>query len=209
MFFRRKPKERRPPRPFSRTLNWIVALFILYALAKGVQNPQNPLHQQVDSAVNEVKRVLPKPQEPPPELGPSLRSFSILKRPDDFQAPQKALEYLVHQQGKQELNHFCVIGYQLAADNQPACAYWEENNALILWAPMRGPAVLSLSRRFLDLDKDVVESDADVNGSTYVVSRRWANTVIDDCKKRGDAFVITKHLITKQTLDYMKAHGVE
>jgi len=54
-----------------------------------------------------------------------------------------------------------------------------------------GPAddTIAFSTRQLDLAKDVVATDDDIAGGTYLVSRRWLNDRLADCKTRGKRYV--------------------
>lgn len=120
--------------------------------------------------------------------------FSVRKHPG-YAQPEKSLELLVRTFGTRRLNHFCVIGYRDPSGDEYAWVRWEEGKALILWeaaADPARPAMLSDSRRYLRLDKDVVASEEEVNGSSYLVTREWVKSVKNDCESHGDKFVISK-----------------
>jgi len=85
--------------------------------------------------------------------------------------------------------NFCVVAYENSGGNEKrAWVHWPEGHKLILWSG--GSAPLARSRRIIDLTKDVVASDADVNGSTYLVTQAWADQVIADCAARGVPYQI-------------------
>jgi len=112
-----------------------------------------------------------------------------------YTEPEKSLELLVRTRGTRRQNHFCVIGYREPSGYEYAWVRWEEGKALILWeaaADASQPSPLSTSRRFLRLDKDVVASEEQLNGSTYLVTREWVNRVTRDCESHGDKFVVSK-----------------
>lgn len=120
--------------------------------------------------------------------------FSI-KGQAGFWLPEQVFHDLMTDEGKAPLNNFYVVGYNLRSGEQHAWVYWREGNAVILWEPTidsTEPASLSMSRRYLWLNKDVVNSDAEVGTSTYLVTRDWVNGILRDCRKYGDHFIIRR-----------------
>ena len=94
------------------------------------------------------------------------------------------------------VQHFCVVGYQSAdTSDKRAWVYWTEGHEIILWSgasdPQSAPTALVYSRRILDLKKDVVPTEADIKGSTYLVTRTWVHDVISVCRTRGVKYQIT------------------
>lgn len=91
-------------------------------------------------------------------------------------------------------NHFCVVGYRLDGGDTQAWVHWQEANRLILWEGSADPAfaadTIRMSRRNLDLATDVVDSEADIAGSTYLVTRAWVAEVMADCTARGTQYAI-------------------
>ena len=49
------------------------------------------------------------------------------------------------------------------------------------------------SRRFLDLKTDVVPTQDDIGGSSFLVTRQWAQEKIADCKQNGIKVVLYKN----------------
>jgi hypothetical protein len=103
------------------------------------------------------------------------------------------------QKSKTNLQHFCVIGYQLepTADNpgsKIAWVYWQEQNSLIYWEPaaqgFESKDTLINSRRQLDLAQDVVATQVEVGSSSYLVSRDWVDALLQDCQKRGVRYAL-------------------
>ncbi len=90
--------------------------------------------------------------------------------------------------------HFCIAGYRSATDVR-AWIYWTEGQRLILWGGATNPASaktsIALSRRSLDMRKDVVPTEDDIAGSSYRVTRAWAKRVIADCEGRGVKYKTT------------------
>ena len=112
-----------------------------------------------------------------------------------YPEPEKRLEVLVRAKGTQKLNHFCAIGYRLPSGLELAWVHWKEGNAVILWdgsADPEYPLELALSRRYLDLDTDVVATSEEVGSSTYLVTQAWVKGVISDCEAHGDKFVVSR-----------------
>jgi hypothetical protein len=130
--------------------------------------------------------------------GPGLaqeRGFFSVRQHPGYGGPEKTLRQLVTRKGTQRVNHFCVIGYREPGGSEYAWVIWKEGRALILWEPSADPEYpmsLSTSRRFLHLDRDVVASDEEVNGSTYLVTREWVGQLTRDCESHGDTFTVSK-----------------
>ena len=82
---------------------------------------------------------------------------------------------------KGKRGHFCVVGYQGPAESRRAWVVWREGRRIILW---EGSSIAH-SRRVLRLKKDVVRTEADLKGSTYLVTRAWVDRVTADCARRG------------------------
>ena len=122
-------------------------------------------------------------------------AFFSVRKHAGYPAPERALEELVAQKGTVPSNHFCVVGYRRSSGDDHAWVHWKEGRVLVLWEPaadVKYPASLTTSRRFLNLDRDVVDSEADVKGSTYLVTRAWVKQVADDCTRNGDQFVVNR-----------------
>jgi hypothetical protein len=125
---------------------------------------------------------------------PAPTFFSIRKHAG-YPEPERTLQQLVAEKGTTASNHFCVLGYRTANGDQYAWVHWKEGRALVLWEPVvdaNHPATLTSSRRFLRLDQDVVASEGDIKGSTYLVTRAWASQVQSDCIRHGDKFLVTR-----------------
>jgi hypothetical protein len=111
--------------------------------------------------------------------------------------PEAQLTNLVKRKGKRGENHLVVVGYLYPDHDFEAWICWKEDNALILWEGVKDPSLLGpdpypMSRRYLNLKKDVVPTVKDLHGSTYLETRAWANRVIADCKAHGELFVIKR-----------------
>jgi hypothetical protein len=110
-----------------------------------------------------------------------------------FDNPQSALRKLVDAKHGGATNKFCVVGYKDAGGATTAWVHWAEGNALIWWEPTKdGTVSLAHSRRYLNLRRDVVASESDLKGSTYLVTRPWVDHILSDCKAAGDKYIIRK-----------------
>ncbi|MEN3745771.1 hypothetical protein TPR58_01230 [Sphingomonas sp. HF-S3] len=91
--------------------------------------------------------------------------------------------------------HFCIIGYIGDGGDKIALVHWRERRRLIFWLGGSDPEYRSdsivNSRRQLDLDKDVVPTDADVGSSTYLISRTWLDRKLRDCAAKGARYVVS------------------
>ena len=81
-------------------------------------------------------------------------------------------------------NHACVLG-QIAEDHSKvAWVLWEQGGELILYET--GTTELSQSRRRLNLNKHVVANEADLHGSTYLITRDWLSQLRAACRRHGN-----------------------
>lgn len=143
---------------------------------------------QIAVCLSWMGQALAQKQEPEPSL------FSI-RQHSGYPEPGKSLELLVRTHGTRRTNHFCVIGRRVPGSFEHAWVHWKEGRALILWEPTSDPSYqrrLSGSRRYLDLDRDVVASKEEIGGSNYLVTREWVNQITSQCDAHGDKFVVLK-----------------
>lgn len=89
--------------------------------------------------------------------------------------------------------HFCVIGYTHGRD-KIAYVHWRERHKLITWwggyDPRYRDEAIVRSNRQLDLDTDVVPTEKDIGGSTYLVTRAWVRRKLSDCAAHGTRYVV-------------------
>lgn len=79
------------------------------------------------------------------------------------------------------VNNFCVIG--MSADHtKNAWVLWREGKQIILW---EGGGDLDLSRRIIHLPADVVPTESDLHGSTYLVTQSWVAALTTQCDHSG------------------------
>ncbi len=93
-----------------------------------------------------------------------------------------------------KVQHFCIVGYQNASEER-AWVYWTEGQQIILWHgaadPPSAASSIARSQRAIDLKKDVVTTEADIKGSTYLVARAWVDHLLADCQSRGERYAIS------------------
>jgi hypothetical protein len=117
-----------------------------------------------------------------------------------YQYATKTLYQLAAEDESSGENNFCVIGYQ-STDYQVAEIYWKQKDEIISWFPdvatsedendLLTDRIINLNQTTLDLKKDVVATEQEMNGSTYLVTQDWVDTVLNDCQKFGNQFLIT------------------
>lgn len=82
--------------------------------------------------------------------------------------------------------------------------YWPQRSALLL-VSMNSAGCADPNHRYdsaalgwyrtkarIDLDRDVVPTAADINGSTYLVSRPWVDATIAECTQHGTALKLRR-----------------
>lgn len=120
------------------------------------------------------------------------RRFFRVSEDSDFSRPREVLGRLVARKAKTRKNTFCVIGYRYPDGNEQAWVHWREGRAVILWEPVEGLADLTQSRRYLRIPRDVVADEAALKGSSYLVTRKWVDTLLGDCREHGETLVLYK-----------------
>ena len=121
-----------------------------------------------------------------------------------------ALKKLVVQRGKSKKNHFYVSRVEmLEGGYHSVLVYWKENQALVLWEPGRGSNPqgypdpkfdLTDSKRYWELDKDVVPTLDDVGGSSFLITRKDARRWVRDCVSYGARYVVNREAQIQQSL---------
>ena len=104
-----------------------------------------------------------------------------------FTGWRSQLQELVDRDATLSTNELCVVGWQ---NGDPASlqAYlvWPAGHKLITWRPSKDdPHSLLHETNVTDLQKDVVATDRDVNGSTYRVTHAWVGHIESSCRKFG------------------------
>jgi hypothetical protein len=121
-----------------------------------------------------------------------------------------ALKELVVQRERTRRNHFYVGRVKVFENGYSSVlVYWKENRALILWEPGRGNDLrgnpdarydLRDSRRYWRLNRDVVPTLNDVQGSSFLITRKDARTWIQECVHRGELYVVNRQARSNKAL---------
>ena len=65
-----------------------------------------------------------------------------------------------------------------------------------VWNSVSDPAYfedsIKWARSNLDLTKDVVATEADIGGSTYLVTRAWVDEILRSCAARGAQYTVSR-----------------
>lgn len=115
-------------------------------------------------------------------------------RSADFGPAERPLRSLMASKGvpRRRVDAFCIVGYNSPDAGQLVYVYWPRERQLILWDGGNRTDSLIRSRRVLDLRKDVVATDADIGGSTYLVTRTWVAQKIADCAAHGRQYRVSR-----------------
>lgn len=123
----------------------------------------------------------------------SPRFFDTHRSPD-FGAAERPLRSLMKEKGvpRGRTDAFCIVGYDYGDAGKIVYVYWQRERQLILWDGGNAPDSLTRARRVLDLRKDVVATDADIRGSTYLVTKAWVARTIADCAAHGRRYRVSR-----------------
>jgi len=127
------------------------------------------------------------------DVPPSNR-FSVSQNPY-FLKPERAIRNRIAFEKRNHVtNHFCVVGYEWPDGGIQVWVNWREQKTNILWDGNEDRELRELglmaTRRNLRLGKDTVETNNDIGGSTYLVTRRWWQGIADDCMANGEKYTI-------------------
>lgn len=112
------------------------------------------------------------------------------RRDEGFHSPVPALQRWLARRPHppRGLQHFCVVGYRFEDGSTLAWVHWQEGRMLLLWEgsdPEAREDALVRSRRQLSLDTDVVPTEDEVHGSTYLLTKPWVDALLADCARAG------------------------
>lgn len=123
-------------------------------------------------------------------------TFDTRREPTYGDAAPALKKWLTRRQPKAKgTQHFCVVGYRYDDGALQSWVHWVEGRMLLLWPGSGDPDyaadALLFSNRQLSLDTDVVATEDDINGSTYLVTRAWVAERLADCTKAGAKYAIS------------------
>ena len=116
--------------------------------------------------------------------------FDIAKDVDFADYKKIVNKYIIKRQ-IQKSTQVCLLGKMTTDSSKLAWVIWSPGQEILLYE--QGETDLQLSRRKLDLKKDVVENDAAINGSTYLVTRDWVAQLKKECQQYGITWRIEKN----------------
>lgn len=102
-----------------------------------------------------------------------------------FASYEAVVREYVRRSGIKRASDVCVVGFVHADQSRSAWVVWLEGDRIVLWE--EGDGGLDRSRRTLDLTADVVATEDDVHGSTYLVTRVWVSDLTATCARAGRA----------------------
>lgn len=130
------------------------------------------------------------------------------RKPDvepGFKGLSKELQHLVDRDGRTRLNTFCAV---IQSERQPKTAInrdggytwllanWKQEHLLYTFGAADDQYGLTDMNIFhsmpLDLRRDVVASEKQIGGSTFLVTRTWVANVEQHCKVSGTTFTIIR-----------------
>lgn len=131
----------------------------------------------------------------PPEFEQKPVKRVVAAEDGYYGPPERAIrKLLLGEKKNKRTNHFCVVGYAWPDNNVQVWVHWTQEQRLLLWRDnsdieMREKGLIHAQRN-LKLGKDTVEKAADIQGSTYLVTRAWWQAVSKDCAAHGQKFTI-------------------
>lgn len=138
----------------------------------------------------------PSAVEPSPSVGASLSAngtstdtaepFDLAADPDFANYRRAVTDYLASRRAH-AVAHVCVLGERVGGVRR-AAVWWREGARLIEWDGR--DARLAASASNLDLRRDIVATEDDLHGSTYLVTRAWVAGFEQRCTRDGVSFVV-------------------
>lgn len=113
--------------------------------------------------------------------GISVRNHS------NFSGIVETLRELVRKNGKSRQNTFYISEVRKDKSREFAYAYWEQDKSIIiLHLPLKKETANYFwlySKARIDLLTDVVPTEKDIGGSSFLVDRAWVNSILRRCSK--------------------------
>lgn len=116
-----------------------------------------------------------------------------VKADKDFSDFRKPLASFLRSRHARLPTSVCLLGEQHVDGTKSAWVIWRSGHTMLLWEG--GTSSMAASRRLLDLSHDVVVSDDEVAGSTYLVTRAWVARQTERCRQVGTTVSLSKRLV--------------
>lgn len=116
----------------------------------------------------------------------------------DFYAPrvERELNFYVATHPFYSTNHFFVGALVLQGTNMDSgMVYWKEGNMLLPYDELRPDAtedIFAWQHRALKLGRDTVNSEADLNGSTYMITTANWHDWVNQCSSKGKRYIVLR-----------------
>ena len=115
-----------------------------------------------------------------------------------YAAKLPTLKGFLARYAKQRINTFYIAKARNDDGREYLYAYWKEDRSILLLGHFN---FLGKNTDFgwlynkarVDLRTDVVPTEEDIHGSTFLVDRPWVNRIIKACTTKGKKLVIVKH----------------
>lgn len=124
----------------------------------------------------------------------SEASIFDVKGDKNFSHYREPLMGYLRSRGARKPTNVCILGEQHTDGTKSAWVIWRAGNTMLLWDG--GESSMIASRRVLDLTRDVVASDGDLHGSTYLVTNGWVESQADRCQRLGTNVRLTASTIS-------------
>lgn len=120
-----------------------------------------------------------------------------IRQHSEYQRVLAALQDYVTRYGKAKTNTIYISLIYRENGVEWVSIYLKEDRSLMqFFLPLTyGDEAISydsFNSHRLDLNKDVVATDKDIAGSSFLVTKEWARETIRDCMLNGDKFVLHK-----------------
>jgi hypothetical protein len=125
---------------------------------------------------------------------PAINQFD-LRSDADFRNYENVVTGYARQHRPNGENTFCVLGFRTDDNAKGAWIIWQEGDQIILW---EGGGEIDSSRRKINLKSDVVPTEKDLHGSTYLVTQAWVKNIADSCDRSGLKVRVPKTLKSPQ-----------
>jgi hypothetical protein len=118
----------------------------------------------------------------PAGRGSEPKGFDLASDPD-FRNYRQVVTVFARKHRPGAANDFCIEGYTTSDNLKSAWVIWRQGEQIILWEGQKDG--LDASRAKIDLRSDVVPTDVDLHGSTYLVTKAWVEKITSTCDRFG------------------------
>jgi hypothetical protein len=140
-------------------------------------------------------------------LIPSLAQAQTMNQYHPFASQEEyadkvgALNVFVARFGRKRINRIFVAKIQSEDGEESLYGYWKEDNSILLLYHFSyiddnedndSYYYWLYSKASIDLETEVVPTEEDINGSTYLVDKPWVDRIVKACLTKGRRLVIHK-----------------